>query len=389
MDLCLRGGRVVLPDRVAAGHSVWVADGHVVTVAPDGAIEAGPGVTVVDVTGRLVGPGFVDLLCHGGGGVWTTEDPVAASDYHLAHGTTSMLAATALLATHEENLRAVATIADAVAAGRTRNVEGIHMEGPYLNPDFGAYREWSRLPVREEYLGFVDAARGLLRTMTIAPELEGAAGLVHGLQEATGGRMVFSVGHSRATRHQIEALVPGGLRLATHLMNASGANPDPARYAGTREVGVDEAVLLDDGMWAAVIADAAGRHVRPDLVRLIVKVKGADRVVAVTDCTAAHGAPVGGASGGPEDINYNDRGEIAGSALTMDAAVANLARHADLPVETAWRMASHNPAAALGLLDRVGQLLPGRRANIVVADDDLIVEQVWLDGVLIDRGQRA
>ena len=389
MSLCLRGGRVVLPDRVVAGHSVWVADGRVVTVAPDGEIKAGPGVTVVDVTGRLVGPGFVDIHCHGGGGVWATEDPVAASEYHLAHGTTSMLATTALLATHEDNLRAVATIADAVTAGRTRNIEGIHMEGPYLNPDLGAYREWSRLPVREEYLGFVDASRGLLRTMTIAPELEGAVAMVHGLQEATGGRMVFSVGHSRATRHQIEVLVPGGLRLATHLMNASGANPDPARYAGTREVGVDEAVLLDDGIWAEVIADAAGRHVRSDLVRFIVKVKGADKVVAVTDCTAAGGAPSGSAPHGRGDINYNDRGEIAGSALTMDAAVRNLARHAGLPVETAWRMASHNPAAALGLLDRVGQLLPGRRANIVVADDDLTVEQVWLDGVLTEWGQRT
>lgn len=382
MEVRLTGGTVVLPDRVLAHHTVVVIDGRIATIVPDDQGPTSPNAEVVDISGRYVGPGFVDIHCHGGAGRWVWDDPVAATEHHLAHGTTSMLATTALLESHEANVAAVAAIAAAVRQGRVRTVRGIHMEGPYLNPDFGAFRELSMAPSADQYLDFPDAAGGLLRTMTIAPELDGVARMVNDLQRATGGAMVFSVGHSRATLAQIEALVPAGLRLATHLMNATGA--EATRFAGTREMGVDEAVLADDGIWAEVIADADGVHVRPDMLRLVVQVKGIDRVVVVTDCAAAQPSP-------GDDLSYNDRGELAGSALTMDRAVGNLARHARLPLHVAWRMASHNPAAALGMLGEVGQLLPGRRADLVVArydgtDADLAVDQVWLGGVPVRQG---
>lgn len=383
-DLCLREATVVLPDRLARHHSVWVRDGRILTVAPDDALEPAEGVRVVDLSGLLLGPGFVDIHCHAGGGAWAWEDPARAARAHLSHGTTTMLATTALAPDHAGNVEAVRAIARAIESGEAPSLAGIHMEGPYLNPDFGAFREHSRTPSAAEADDLAEAGDGWLRLMTIAPELDGAAEFVHHLQSLTGGAMTFAVGHSRATREQIEALVPGGLRVATHFANATGATPDPSRDAGTREVGVDESVLLDDGIWAEVIADSTGRHVRPDMIRLALKVKGPDRLIAVTDCTNAASSSDG------SDVCLNDRGELAGSALTMDRAVANLILLCGVPVEVAWRLASHNPAAALGMLGEVGQILPGRRANLVVANADwgFAVEQVWLDGAIVTEGEQ-
>ncbi|MDR0417518.1 MAG: amidohydrolase family protein [Propionibacteriaceae bacterium] len=385
MDYVIRGGAVVLPDRLLPGHEVWIRDEVILAVGADGVLPAPADARVVDATGLFVGPGFVDIHCHGGGGVWAHDDPVRASEHHLAHGTTSLLATTIPHPTQAEQVQAVAAIADAMAAGQTRNVVGIHMEGPYLNPAFGAYRELSRVARDAEYLEFVEAGRGFLRSMTVAPEIDGVEQLVYGLQGATGGGMYFSVGHSKAAPEQIRRLIPAGLRVATHVMNATGRAVSPTRYAGTREVGVDEAVLLESGITAELIADRLGRHVRPELLTLVCRVKGRDGVVLVTDATAADGAvPAGEADDGPLDVCFNAAGDLAGSALTMDGALGNIMRHTGLPLVDAWRMASHNPAAVLGLADSIGQVAPGRQANLVLArigaDAEVDVQQVWLRG---------
>lgn len=388
MTTCLRGGRLVLPSGVLDDHDVLVVAGRVATLAPTGTVDLPAGTELVDLDGAHLGPGFVDLHCHAGGDAWFHDDPAAAAAYHLRHGTTTMLATTVLMPTHDENVDAVRTIADAVVAGRARTVAGIHMEGPYLNPEFGAFKERSRRPVASEYLAFAEAGRGLLRWMTIAPELEGTARMVHDLQQATGGAMTFSVGHSRASSDQIRALVPAGLRMATHLFNASGCSIEPARHAGTREVGVDEAVLACPDIVAEVIADRGGRHVRPELLDLAVRAKGLDGVVLVTDATAADGeAPASDAQ--PSDVRWNATGGLAGSALTMDAAVGNMVRHTGLSLPDAWRLASRTPASALGLLGSVGELLPGRRAHLVACrhdpDSGLTIERVWFNGQVIEE----
>lgn len=377
----LSNAAVVLPDRVLADHSVLVGDGLILAVAPDGLIDLPAGTATVDVGDSWLGPGFVDLHCHGGGTAWFHADPVGAAEHHLRHGTTALLATTLLYPTHAENLAAVTVIAEALENGILRNVVGINMEGPYLNPELGAFRERSRLPDPAEYLEYAAAGRGWLRWMTIAPELPGIARMVYDLQRATGGGMVFSVGHSRASLADIRPLVGAGLRMATHLTNATGAAFEPTRWAGTREVGVDEAVLLEEGIVAEVIADSGGCHVRPDMLRLLLKVKGPDGLALVTDAT-----PVDpGFIADPErpDLNLIEGG-LAGSHLTMDAAVSNFARHTGCGIVSAWRLASYMPASAMGRLHSFGWIAPGRRADLVVAsganDGPLSVEQVWLAG---------
>lgn len=391
MPTCFHGATVVLPDRLAANHSVLVRNGRIELIAPDDSFELPAGTERVDVAGRYLGPGFIDVHSHGGGGAWAHDDPATFARHHLRHGTTSILATTVTMASHSELVAAVATIADAIEDGLVPTVVGINMEGPYLHPDLGAYKEHARAPDPAEYLDFVEAARGHLRIMTIAPELAGTTRMVQDLQMATGGGVVFSVGHSKAAAEEIAPLVSSGLRLGTHVTNATGCAVSPTRYEGTREVGVDEAVLLDDEITAEVVADRAGRHVRADMLKLILKIKGRDGVVLVTDATAARGAaPTGGiASDAPSDVNFNETGGLAGSALTMDGAVGNLMRHTGVGIVDAWRMASRNPASVLGLLGDRGEIKTGRRADLLVLNhapgEDVDIDQIWLAGVRVDK----
>jgi N-acetylglucosamine-6-phosphate deacetylase len=389
MPICLRNATVVLPSALAAGHSVLLDGDRIIWAGPDDSAALPEGTAVVDLGGQLLGPGFIDLHCHGGAGVWLHDDAAAAAGHHLTHGTTGMLATTIMYASHEETLGALRSIATDVAGGRAPTILGIHMEGPYLNPGLGAYHDRSRPAVASEYRDLVEAAAGLLRWMTIAPELPGMVQLVLDLQFATRGSMTFSVGHSRASRAQIRDLVPAGLRMATHLMNATGCAVDPPTYGGTREVGVDEVVLLSGDIVAELIVDRGGRHVRPELVQLTARVKGRDGIVLVTDCSAETGTPPPHENDGSPDVRFTSRGALAGSELTMDAAVSNLLRHTDLSLVDAWRAASHNPAAALGELSERGVIAPGRRADLVVARGDdrgIDVQQVWLGGAIV-RGE--
>ena len=380
MRTCIAGAALVTPNGLLEGHHVLVVDGRIALITPREEIAEEPGTEVVDATGLVLGPGFIDIHCHGGGGRWFHEDPLPAARFHLEHGTTSLLATTILHADAREQVEALAVAADAALDPAVVNVVGVNMEGPFLHPELGAYREWSRPARPQEYMEYVRASRGSLRWMTIAPEVEGVTRMVDDLQAATRGALTFSVGHSKATRDQIRALMPRGLRAATHLMNATGAAVEPARFGGTREVGVDEAVLLEDSISAEVIADSEGAHVRPDLLRLIFKVKGPERTLLVTDCTAECG---GAGHEGPADLNFTASGGLAGSSLTMDRAVANFVRHTGAELAQAWDLGSRVPARLMGFADR-GEVAPGLRADLVLARWDglsLKIEDVWIDGV--------
>lgn len=380
MRTCICGATIVTAEGLLEDHHILIVDGRIAVISPRDQLAREYDAEIVDATGMVVGPGFVDIHCHGGDGRWFHDDPRRAARFHLDHGTTSLLGTTILHATAREQIDAVESVASAALDPAIPNVVGVNMEGPFLNPDLGAYKEYSRPPERGEYLEYVRVGRGALRWMTIAPEVCGVSRMVDDLQVATRGEITFSVGHSRARHEEIRALLPNGLRIATHLMNATGAPIDPPEYEGTREVGVDESVLVEPSIAAEVIADSQGCHVRPDHLRLIYRVKGRDRTVLVTDCTAESGSRI---AGGPPDVNFNRSGGLAGSSLTMDRAVANFARHTGIGLAEAWRLGSFVPARLMGGSD-LGDIAPGFRANLVFAawdGESLTIRDVWIDGV--------
>ncbi|GBG10904.1 hypothetical protein PAT3040_05674 [Paenibacillus agaridevorans] len=379
--------KVVTPHGLIDEGVVWFDQGRIVACGEARDLTPSEDAELIDAEGLYVAPGFVDIHCHGGGGHWSFENPAAFARFHLHYGTTSILPTFSYNESEEqiaEGLRRILRAQmDTKAYGRS--IAGIHMEGPYINPKYGAITSPIRPVNPAEYREILKVAGEQIKVWTLAPELEGQRQF---MEEASRYGIAFSVGHSEAAAETVLDSVSYGLRIGCHCTNASGTTPSPSRYAGTREVGVDEAVLLSDEIYAEVIPDSEGRHVRPLMLKFILKVKGADKVIIITD--AMDGTGINDAS---VDVNLIKRTEfspaqaedymLGGSLLTMDRAVYNMKRHTGVGMADLFKMASLNPAKVIGIDHEAGSLEKGKRANLIFVTEDIQVRKVFLDGELV------
>jgi N-acetylglucosamine-6-phosphate deacetylase len=369
----LTGGKVVTPDGVVADASVTVQAGRITDIsrgpAPSGA---------VDLAGKWLLPGFIDLHTHGGGGHDVTgspEDMSAAVAFHRRHGTTRTLVSLAAAAPSSliEGLGWVTDMVDA-GSGQFGHVIGAHLEGPFLADSRRGAQNPAHLlmPDRNTFAKLVEAARGALRSVTIAPELPGALELIGDIVEAGA---VAAIGHTDATYDQARAAIDAGATLATHLFNGM-------RPVHHREPGVVWAALVS-GIACEVIND--GVHVHPAVTTLVGNVPG--RLVLITDAIQAAGLNDGDFTVGGLHIHVvNGQVRLAGtdtlcgSTLTMDAALRRAVKECALPIEVAAAAASANPARVLGIDDDCGAIVVGRAADLVVLDQDLMVVGVMAGG---------
>jgi N-acetylglucosamine-6-phosphate deacetylase len=386
VTVLLTADQVVTPARVLAPG--WLLlDGDRITGVGEGApprpadLELGPAIVV---------PGFVDVHVHGGGGAsfdtGTADAAAVVADTHLAHGTTS-IAASLVTDTHERMVDAVRELSLLVQDGR---LAGVHLEGPWLSPRrSGAHQPGSLTdPDPASVEALLDAGdpstgsgrRGAVRMVTLAPELAGGVDAVRLLADRG---VVAAIGHTDATYDESRAAIDAGARLGTHLFNAMR----PLHHRDPGPVGA----LLDSPVDVELIAD--GVHLHPAVLRTVFAAKPG-RCLLVTDAMAAAGAPDGDYRLGPMAIEVREgvarladgsgTGAIAGSTLTMAAAVRFAAGEAGLPLVDVVHAASTAPAAAWGLAD-VGALEAGRRADLVVLDDRLEVVRVMRAGVWVGR----
>lgn len=360
-------GRVVTPTGVVDGRVV-VRGSTIAAIEPGG---AGPDWVV---------PGFVDIHVHGGGGhTFTTGDPDAArgaAAFHRRHGTTTLLAG--LVSSPEELLRA------ATAAFRPLVDEGIlagvHVEGPYLSgPRCGAQNPaYLREPSLDELRALLALGGGAVRMVTLAPELPGA---IEAIRLLTGAGVVAAVGHTDATYEQTLAAVAAGATVGTHLFNGM-------RPPHHRDPGPVFALLGAESVVCELVAD--GVHLHDGALAFAARATGLGRAALITDAIDAAGMPDGRYELGGQDVLVSagvarlarDR-SIAGSTLTMDAALRR-AVGAGIALVDACRMASTTPARAIGLADRVGALVPGLAADLVVLDPQLRVRRVMRGGAWVD-----
>jgi N-acetylglucosamine-6-phosphate deacetylase len=363
------GGRVVTPSGVVDG-SVQV-DGPLITAVDSGGNGGGGGDWIV--------PGFVDIHAHGGGGhTFTTGDAGAArraATFHLAHGTTTLLAS--LVSSPYELMRAAtAAFAPLVAEGV---LAGVHFEGPYLSSvRCGAQnRAYLREPSLDELTALIGLGAGAVRMVTLAPELPGALDAVELL--VTSG-VVAAVGHTDATYDQTLAAVAAGAGVGTHVFNGM-------RPPHHRDPGPVFALLGAPGVVCELIAD--GVHLHDGTLAFAARATGPGRAALVTDAMAAAGMADGAYELGGQAVvvaggvaRLAGGGSIAGSTLTMDAALRR-AVGAGIPLVDACRMAATTPARAVGLGDRLGALVPGLRADLVVLDVGLRVTRVMRAGAWI------
>lgn len=379
MSTVLTAARVVTPARVLAPG--WLhLDGDRVVAVGEGVPPADSG-DVVDLGDATVVPGFVDMHVHGGGGAsfdtGTADAAATVAAAHLAHGTTSM-AASLVTDTRDAMVRSVRELALAVQDGV---LAGVHLEGPWLSPNrSGAHQPGSLAePDPASVEALLAAGDGAVRMVTLAPELTGGIDAVRCI---TAAGAVAAIGHTDATYDVAREALDAGASVGTHLFNAM-------RGLHHREPGPVGA-LLESEADVELIAD--GVHLHPAVLRTAFAAKPG-RCVLVTDAMAAAGAADGDYRLGPMAIEVRDgvarlandgsrQGAIAGSTLTMDAAVRYAVRVARLPLLDVVHAASTAPARVLGL-DSVGALEPGRRADVVVLDDGLAVVRVMRAGAWI------
>jgi N-acetylglucosamine-6-phosphate deacetylase len=296
------------------------------------------------------------------------------------HGVTSYFPTT-VTASDEATLRALDSLATATerAVGNEPSTGarplGIHLEGPFLSHARRGVHPTALLqePTLARFDRFWQAARGHIKMMTIAPELPGALEVI---TEAARRGVCVSLGHSDADFATTVRGIEAGGRHATHTFNAM-------RALGHRDPGILGAVVTDTRVSADIIAD--GIHLDPAIVRMFLKLKGADQSVLITDGIAATGMPEGRYRLGPLEVDVKDgramsNGSLAGSVLTMDLAVRNVMAFAAWSLADAVRLATLNPAKAARLTERVGQLTPGAPADIAVLNPKGEVLQTILGG---------
>ena len=365
--------QVVTPARILAPG--WLRlDGDRIAAVGEG---APPRAADLDLGDATVVPGFVDIHVHGGGGATFDAGTAAAAAVvaasHLAHGTTSM-AASLVTDTRERMVAAIGELALLVQDGA---LAGVHLEGPWLSPQrSGAHQPGSlTTPDPASVDALLTAGDGAVRMVTLAPELPGGIEAVRRLLDAG---VLAAIGHTDATYDETRAALDAGARLGTHLFNAMR----PLHHRAPGPVGA----LLDSPVDVELIAD--GVHLHPAVLRTVFAAKPG-RCILVTDAMAGAGAPDGDYALGQMAVEVRDgvarladgsgTGAIAGSTLTMDAAVRFAVATAGLPLLDVVHAASTAPARAWGLAD-VGALEAGRRADLVVLDDTLEVVRVMRAG---------
>jgi len=320
-------------------------------------------------------PGFVDLQVNGIGDVdvasaddrgWATLDAAL-----LRHGTTTWCP-TLVSAPLDRYSAPLARIAEAAArrtidrSDRHPRIAGAHLEGPFLGGAPGAHRRDAIVELDHPWLDRLPARS--VAVVTIGPEQDGAPTAIAAL---TARGVLVALGHTAASEAEVDAAAAAGARMVTHLFNGmTGIHH--------RELGVAACALTDPRLAASLIAD--GVHVHPRVLRLAMTVLGRRRAVLVTDAVAVEGGRAGSSGIGLRDgaARLAD-GTLAGTALTMDAAVRTCVA-AGVELRDALEAASTNPALLLGLHDR-GVIAPGAVADLVALTPELEVSQVWLAGV--------
>jgi N-acetylglucosamine-6-phosphate deacetylase len=320
-------------------------------------------------------PGFVDVHVHGGGGHDFTASPEEMSagiDFHRRHGTTRTLVSLMAgpLDAMCEQLSWLVTL-----AATDDRLAGAHLEGPFLAESRCGAQNAShlQLPDRQTMTKLLEAGQGLVRTVTIAPELPGALGLITDLTEAG---VVTAIGHTDANYEETGAAFAAGAALVTHLYNAM----PPIRHRAPGAV----IAALESQAYLELVND--GVHVHPAMIRHAAAF-GLHRLVLVTDAMSATGVGDGSYLLGGLPVTVVDgqargteTGSLAGSTLTMDSAFRHAVHEVGLPIEAAVAAASTNPARLIGLADRCGALTTGLAADLVHLDDELAVQRVMIGG---------
>lgn len=381
MESYIVNGQVYV-DRTFQNKTVCMKDGKIELLEADAAIPADA--QKVDAAGKRVVPGFIDVHMHGAVGVdvnaATAEDLEKICRFVAGNGTTSFLCSVLTDTKEQTNWCIDEFKKHRDMEHKGANLLGIHLEGPFLSSEYkGAMPEYllqkPNMPLLREYQ---ERAGGNIRYITISPEVEGIARDIPAMRELG---IVVAIGHSGADYDTSWEAINNGAACCTHIFNAMKLMHQhfPAIMGAA----------LESDIYCEAICD--GRHLHPGVVRLLLKVKGNDKVVAITDSIMAAGLPDGNYKLGVNDIVVKDgdaklaeNGVRAGSTLTQDVALKNLLAFTGKPIEEILPLLTENPAKLLNIFDEKGSIADGKDADLVLltADDD--IAEVFVGGKKIE-----
>lgn len=373
-----------ITDGGISNGNIYIDNGKIVAVT-DASL---PFDEEIDAEQNYVSPGFIDMHVHGGGGYDVMDGDADSvrevAKMHLTHGTTSIYPTT--VASSRELLKKA--VANIKAAMDFPTIRGVHLEGPYFSlAQCGAQ---SADCIRDIDFNEVEELleSGVIKRWDFAPERENSEEFAELLKE---NNVVSAVGHSDAVYDDVLKVYDKGCKLITHLYSATSTI---TRVGGYRKLGVTECAYLLDDMKAEIIAD--GSHLPPELLKLIIKLKGTDKISLITDAMRGAGMPDGEYILGNKDTGIKcvkengvaklpDRTAFAGSVATADMLVRTMYKKADVSLLDAVKMLTRNPAEIMGLNSK-GRIKPDFDADLVIFDDDINVKTVIADGrVLVEN----
>ncbi len=373
----IKSNRIIAGKSLVSGY-VYMDDATITEVSA----QELPFDKEVDLTGYYVSPGFIDLHTHGGAGydfINGKEDVVKGCNFHLTHGTTS-ICPTLSAAPFPKMRHAVEGVAEAMQDPELKsNVLGAHMEGPYLSKAQCGAQSTDHItpPVKEDYESLIASHGHAIARWSYAPENDPDGTFCRYLHEHG---INPTAGHTNAIYQDMLTAMENGLNAVTHLYSCTSTI---TRKQGFRQLGVLETAMLHDDLYAEIIAD--GRHLPPELIRLIVKIKGVDRLAMVTDSLAVAGTNT--KSGMMVDTPFiiedgvcklADRSAFAGSIATTDVLVRTVTQEAGIPLLDAVHMMTAVPAQIMNL--NKGVLAAGKDADIVAFDEDVNIKTAFVMG---------
>ena len=376
----IENANIVTEKGILKNSALLAEDGIIIKIGKPGTFMIPENAEKIDAEGLYLGPGFVDIHVHGGGGCNFFDDPQKAAQHFLKHGETTVLATSYTTYTKAEYLIAIEKIKQAMKSD-SKNIAGFYMEGPYLNPKYGAepkLNKWLGEIKREDYEEIVDSVGNLAKVWAIAPEREKIPEFIE-YAKSVNPDTVFSVAHSEATPAEIDMVRKYGLKIQTHCMNATGR---VGESGGVRGVGPDEYCLMHDDMYAELICDSLAIHIPAFLQKLILKIKGIDKVVLITDSFATD-SEVSEKYAKADDLSFDSNGDLSGSRLTMDVVCRNFIKHTGSSICDTFLAASTNPAKAIGMYDEVGSIEIGKKANLVLVDKEFNIRKVVFEGEIV------
>ena len=375
MKKCIINGKIILYDEIV-NKNVFIEDDKITEISDRQPEDE----DIIDAKGAYVSPGFIDVHTHGRGGsdtmYATFDDLNTISKATLKTGVTSFLPTTMTMPV-DDIAKAIENIAVNKDKVEGAQVLGTHLEGPFFNKKYkGAQpEECMILPTVDNYLSFVQDHQDIIRKISIAPELEHSLELISYLKDKN---TVVSLGHTNATYEQAQAAIDAGATSGTHTYNAM----TPLTH---RAPGVVGAVMINDSVYAELILD--GVHVNYAAAKALLRTKGKDKLILITDSLEAAGLENGKYLLGNQDVYVKDGearlidGTLAGSIVSMNVAVKNAYEHLELTLNEAVNLASYNPAQSLNE-PLLGEIKVGNYADIIFFDDNIQIQQTMIKGQL-------